>query len=150
MIARSPSGVASIMDCVQPGRAHGQPSMLWPNHDDQALKSPEQQFLDAVASGALDTHLDAIADAIVARQALLEAVRAAGAIAEFCLGDTVMFNREIRPRYLQNELATVLELDDHWVTVELWRPVGRFTQQALRCPPLALRKVGRASDQLGA
>jgi hypothetical protein len=124
--------------------------MLWPDHDDRALKSPEHQLLDAVASGALDAHLGAIADAVLARRALLDAVRAAGAIAEFCPGDTVMFNWEIPPRYLQHELATVLELDDHWVTVQLWRPVGRFTQEALRCSPLALRKVGRASGRPGA
>jgi hypothetical protein len=61
-----------------------------------------------------------------------------------------MFNREIRPRYLQHEIATVLELEDHWVTVRLWRPVGRFEQEALRCPPLALKKVDRALDQPGA
>ena len=74
--------------------------MLWPGHDDAALKSPEQQLLDAVASGALDAQLDAIADAVHVRQALLETVRSADAIAALCPGDTVMFNREIRPRYL--------------------------------------------------
>jgi hypothetical protein len=147
MIARSPSGLAGIMARVQTEGANGHSSMLWPEHDDRALKSPEQQLLDAVASGALDAQLGALADAVQARWALLDTVRAADAIAEFCLGDTVMFTREIRPRYLQHELATVLELDDHWVTVQLWRPVGRFTQAALRCPPLALRKVGRVSDR---
>jgi hypothetical protein len=150
MIARSPSELGDIMERVQSEGANGHASMLWPEHDDRAVKSPEQQLLDVVASGALDAHLGAIADAVEARWALLDTVRAADAIAKFCLGDTVMFNRNIRPRYLEHELATVVELDDHWVTVQLWRPVGRFTQQALRCPPLALRKVGRAADQPGA
>jgi hypothetical protein len=123
--------------------------MLWPGHDDAALKSPEQQLLDAVASGALDAQLDAIAEAIHVRQVLLDTVRSANVMAALHPGDTVMFNREIRPRYLQHEIGTVLELEEHWVTVQLWRPVGRFGEQALRCPPLALKKVGRASDQPG-
>jgi hypothetical protein len=75
--------------------------MLWPDHDNQALKPAERQLLDAVASGALDAHLVAIADAVQARRALLDTVRSANVVAELCLGDTVMFNREIRPRYLQ-------------------------------------------------
>jgi hypothetical protein len=119
--------------------------MLWPGHEDAALKSPEQQLLNAVASGALDAHLDAIH----VRQALLDTVRSANVMAALHPGDTVMFNREIRPRYLQHEIGTVLELEEGWVTVQLWRPVGRFGEQALRCPPLALKKVGRASDQPG-
>jgi hypothetical protein len=124
--------------------------MLWPGHEDAALKSPEQQLLDAVALGALDAHLVAIADAVHVRQALLETVRSADAIAGLCPGDTVMFNRDIRPRYLQHEIGTILEVEDRWVTVQLWRPIGRFGEQAPRCPPLALKKVGRASGRPGA
>jgi hypothetical protein len=138
------------MDRVQPEAAHRDLSMLWSDHEDGALKSPEQQLLDAVASGALDAHLVAIADAVQARRVLLDMARSANAVAELCVGDTVMFNREIRPRYLQQELGTVLELEDQCVTVQLWRPVGRFREGALRCPPLALRRVSRALDQPGA
>ncbi|MDQ6731257.1 MAG: hypothetical protein M3022_13430 [Actinomycetota bacterium] len=121
--------------------------MLWPDHDDDPLALPEQSLLDAVASGALDAHLAAIADAVRARRVLLETIRSANAVAELCVGDTVMLNRQIRPRYLRHEIATVLELDDHWVTVRLWRPVGRFGQEAIRCPPLALKKLDRAPVQ---
>jgi hypothetical protein len=128
----------------------GPQSTLWPERDDQQLKSPEQQLLDAIASGALDQHLVAIADAVHARRELLHTVRSAGALAELCVGDTVMFNRQIRPRYLEHELGTITELDDHWVTVRLWRPVGRFRTGELRCPPLALKKLERASSQSAA
>jgi hypothetical protein len=128
----------------------GPQSTLWPERDDQQLKSPEQQLLDAIASGALDQHLVAIADAAHARRELLHTVRSAGALAELCVGDTVMFNRQIRPRYLEHELGTITELDDHWVTVRLWRPVGRFRTGELRCPPLALKKLERASSQSAA
>jgi hypothetical protein len=105
--------------------------------------SSEQRLLDAVASGMLDAHLVAIADAVWARRVLLDTVRSANAVAQLCVGDTVAFNRQIRPKYLLHEIATVLELEDHWVAARLWRPVGRFQQQALRCPLLALKKLDR-------
>jgi hypothetical protein len=97
-----PSGVPSTIDGVQREAVPVQPSMLWPDHDNQALKPAERQLLDAVASGALDAHLVAIADAVQARRALLDTVRSANVVAELCLGDTVMFNRaeatSMRPR----------------------------------------------------
>jgi hypothetical protein len=120
-------------------------SILWPDSNDQPLKVPERQLLDTIAAGALDEHLVAIADAIHARQQLLHTVRSATAIAELNVGDTVMFNRRIRPRYLEHELAMIEGLDDHWVTVRLWRPVGRFRGGQVRCPPLAPQKVDRAN-----
>jgi len=35
---------------------------------------------------------------------------------------------------------------DRTVTVRLWRPVGRFGERELRCPPLALRKLDRETS----
>jgi hypothetical protein len=120
---------------------HGRLSMLWPEREDRRLKDPERQLLDAIAAGELDEHLVAIEDAAHARRQLLHTVRAAKAVAELCVGDTVMFTNQIRPRYLEHELAEVTEVDDRAVTVRLWRPVGRFAGGGLRCPPLALRKL---------
>ena len=117
------------------------PSMLWPEIEDRRLKDPERQLLDAIAAGELDEHLVAIVDAVHARRQLLHAVRSAKAIAELCVGDTVIFTNRIRPRYLEHELAEVTEIDGRAVTVRLWRPVGRFADRELRCPPLALRKL---------
>lgn len=56
-----------------------------------------------------------------------------------------MFNGNIRPPYLQHEAAVVTGLDERQVTVRLWRPVGRFGDGEVRCPPLALQKVDRRS-----
>jgi hypothetical protein len=70
-------------------------------------------------------------------------ISSAAAIAELCVGDEVMFNRRIRPRYLEHELATITKLDSHWVTVRLARPFGRFGDGELRRPPLALRRLER-------
>jgi len=121
------------------------PSMLWSQAQDRRLKDPERQLLDVITAGELDEHLAAIADAVHARRQVLHTVRAARAIAELCVGDTVIFTNKIRPRYLQHELAEVTEVDDRTVTVQLWRPVGRFGEGELRCPPLALRKLDRGT-----
>lgn len=120
--------------------------MLWPQTQDRRLNNPERQLLDAIAAGELDEHLVLIADAVHARRQLLHTVRSARAIAELCVGDRVMFTNRIRPRYLENELAQVTEIDDRTVTVRLWRPVGRFGDRDLRCPPLALRKLDRGTS----
>ena len=121
-------------------------SMLWPETQDRRLKDPERQLLDAIAAGELDEHLVAIADAVHARRQLLHTVRSARAIAELCVGDSVVFTNRIRPRYLEHELAEVTEVDDRMVTVRLWRPLGRFGDGELRCPPLALRKLDRGTS----
>jgi hypothetical protein len=120
--------------------------ILWGASEYRALKLPERQLLDAIASGELDGHLVAIADAVHARRELLHTVRSATAIAQPCVGDTVMFSGNVRPRYLEHELAVITELDEHWVTLRLARPVGRFRDGELRCPPLAVRKLGPAGS----
>lgn len=117
-------------------------SMLWTSSDDRQVQLPERQLLDAIASGELDQHLVAIADAVRARRELLHTVRSAHAIAQLCVGDTVMFNGNIRPRYLQHEAAGITALDERQITVRLWRRVGRFGDGEVRCPPLALQLVG--------
>jgi len=126
----------------------GTQAMLGARTRDRRLKDPERQLLDAITAGALDEHLVAIADAVDSRRQLLHTVRSAQAIAELCVGDTVMFTNRIRPRYLERELAEVTEIDDRTVTVRLWRPVGRFREGELRCPPLALRKLDHGTSIL--
>ena len=124
----------------------GEQSMLWPQTQDRQLKDPERQLLDAIAAGELDEHLVAIADGVHARRQLLQTLRSARAIAQLFVGDRVMFTNRIRPRYLEHELAEVIEVDDRTVTVRLWRPVGRFGERELRCRPLALRKLDRGAS----
>jgi hypothetical protein len=116
-------------------------ALLWSVNDDRQLKEPERQLLDAIAAGELDDHLVAIGDAVRARRELLRTVAAATALAQLCVGDEVMFDEKVRPRYLTYEAATVVEVDDRSVVVRLWRPVGRFQDGLVRCPPLALRKL---------
>ena len=54
--------------------------------------APERLLLDQIAAGELDPYLTAIADAIYARQELLETVSSAKALAMLNVGDRVRFN----------------------------------------------------------
>jgi hypothetical protein len=58
-----------------------------------------------------------------------------------CVGDEVVFNQKVRPRYLAYEAATIVEVDDRTIVVRLRRPLGRFHDGLVRCPPLAVRKL---------
>ncbi|HWF49347.1 MAG TPA: hypothetical protein VG294_01785 [Solirubrobacteraceae bacterium] len=118
---------------------------LWQEPQERSPGDPKRLLLDAIADGELDEHLAALADAVHARRELLHTVRAATALAELCVGDPVRINRHIRPRYLSGEHGQITELDDHWVTVRLRRPIGRFRSGEIRCPPLALTKLDRAT-----
>jgi hypothetical protein len=60
------------------------------------------------------------------------------------VGDRVRVNQRVRPRDLHGAEGTVVELDDRTATVALDSPVGRFSSGEVRCPPLALDRLGRA------
>jgi len=111
----------------------------------QATLAPERSLLVAIADGRLDDHLTAIAEAVHARQHLLHTVRSANALAMLCPGDRVRITEAVSPRYLAGMQGTVMEVDDHAATIRLPRPVGRFHSGQVRCPPLALEKLGAAS-----
>lgn len=102
----------------------------------------ERSLLETIAAGELDDHLTALAQAVEARRALLYTVRSAGALAALCPGDLVRFTHAISPRYLAGRHATVVDVDGSAATVRLGQPVGRFADGHVRCPPLALERLG--------
>jgi hypothetical protein len=107
---------------------------------------PERLLLDQIAAGELDEHLTAIADAIYARQELLETVNSAKALAMLNVGDRVRFNHHTRPQYLRGVEGVVIELDQHTATVCIHQPVGRFRSGTVRqCPPLLLDRLNPAA-----
>lgn len=106
---------------------------------------PERSLLDTIANGDLDDHLSAIADAVDARRHLIDTVRSATILAQLRVGDDVRINHTISPQYLRGLRGTVTELDDQRATVCLHRPVGRFHSGEIRCPPLTLEKLAKAS-----
>jgi hypothetical protein len=102
----------------------------------------ERSLLDAIAGGELDDHLGALAAAIDARRHLLHTIDSSQVLATLCIGDRVRINDRISPRYLAGLDATVIEVDDHAATIRLELPIGRFKSGRVRCPPLALEKLG--------
>jgi hypothetical protein len=108
--------------------------------------TPERWLLQSIASGELDVHLPAIARAIDARRHLLHTMDSIDALAELVVGDVVRINQHARPRYLQGLRATIIDVDAMTATISLERPIGRFTTGRLRCPPLALDRVGPGSS----
>lgn len=110
-----------------------------------APAASERSLLEAIANGELDEHLSALADAVGGRHHLLQTVRSATALAELCVGDGVRINHTISPRYLRGLHGTIIDLDDERATVCLHRPVGRFHSGEIRCPPLTLDKLAKAS-----
>ncbi len=107
--------------------------------------APERLLLDQIASGELDPHLTAIAEAIRARVELLETIASAKALAELGVGDRVRINHRATPRYLHGIDGTVVALEGDAATVCVHRPVGRFKSGEIRCPPLVLDRLGRAA-----
>ena len=108
--------------------------------------APERLLLDQIAAGELDAHLTAIADAIYARQELLETINSAKALAMLNIGDRVRFNHRTRPQYLRGVQGVVIELDQHAATVCIHQPVGRFRSGEIRqCPPLLLDRLHPAA-----
>jgi hypothetical protein len=107
---------------------------------------PERLLLDQIAAGALDPHLVAIADAIDARQQLLDTINSAKALAMLNVGDRVRFNHHTRPQYLRGVEGVIVELDQHAATVCVHRPIGRFRNGEIhQCPPLLLDRLRPAA-----
>ena len=104
-------------------------------------RKPEHRLLDQIADGQLDTHLQALAQAIDARLHLLHVVQSQTALATLTIGDHVRINQHARPRYLHGVQGTILELDAKSATICIHRPIGRFTTGEIRCPPLALDRL---------
>lgn len=127
------------------GRQRGSPRSPARPQEHPASADPERGLLDQIASGALDPHLTAIAEAIRARYELLQAIGSAKALAQLEIGDRVQINDQATPRYLHGIHGTVVDLDDQTATVCVHRPVGRFKSGEIRCPPLVLDRLDPAA-----
>jgi hypothetical protein len=62
------------------------------------------------------------------------------ALARLCVGDRVLVNAKVRPRYLAGMGGTVVDVDEHTATVQLDFPVVRL--ETGRVPRLALDAPG--------
>src|SRR3954465_4295775 len=108
---------------------------------EQSIDTAERSLLDAIASGDLDDHLDALAAAVGARPELLHTVRSVTRLMSVWEGDLVRINQRISPRYLAGLHGTVVDVDHAAATVQLARPVGRFAQRPGARPAAGARQA---------
>lgn len=101
-----------------------------------------QALVERIRAGELDAELPVLAAAITERQQLLAAAQALITRASLRVGDRVRINHRARPLYLHGRTGTVAGLYGQSVIVRLDQPVGRFVTGELRCPPLALDRLG--------
>ena len=84
-----------------------------------------EELTSEIELGTFDSGLVKIKEAVEAR---LKANRASRTIADFNIGDTVVFNDLTATRYMVGLKATVTGMKQKKVTVRLEKPVGRFTR----------------------
>ena len=101
-----------------------------------------QALVERIQAGELDAELPVLAAAIAERQQLLAAAQALITRASLRVGDRVRINHRARPLYLHGQVGTVAGFYGQSVIVRLDQPVGRFVTGELRCPPLALDRLG--------
>ena len=81
------------------------------------------ELTSEIESGTFDSDLIKIKEAVDAR---LKASRTSRTLADFNIGDTVVFNDLTGTRYMVGRKATVTGIKQKKVTVRLETPVGRF------------------------
>ncbi len=94
-----------------------------------------------IDGGHFDDHLSQLGRAIARRAYLKSALEGSAVRAQLSTGDRVRVQPTARPRYLHGERGTVQCWLGARVLVRLDRPVGRFIDGMLRCPPDALQKL---------
>ena len=82
-----------------------------------------EELVSDIESGTYDSSLVKIKEAVDAR---LKASRISRTIADYHIGDTVVFNDLTATRYMVGQKATVTGMKQKKVTVRLETPVGRF------------------------
>ncbi len=82
-----------------------------------------EQLISEIESGTFDSSLVKIKEAVDTR---LKASRVSRTIADYQIGDTVVFNDLTGTRYMVGRKATVTLIRHKKVTVRLETPVGRF------------------------
>jgi hypothetical protein len=101
-----------------------------------------QALIERIQAGELDAELPVLAAAIAERQQLLAAAQALITRASLRVGDRVRINHRAQPLYLHGHTGTVAGFYGQSVIVRLDQPVGRFVTGELRCPPLAVDRLG--------
>ena len=93
-----------------------------------------------IISGVYDSELDSIQHAVPERRELAQAEMAANNLIEISIGDKIVF-KDIRPKYMIGEIATVTGKRRTKLEVKLDSPVGRFGESTVVVPASCVEKV---------
>ena len=93
-----------------------------------------------IISGVYDSELESIREAVHSRGNLLQNETAAKNLIEISVGDKVVF-KDIRPKYMIGEIATVIGKRRTKLEVKLDSPVGRFGESTVIVPASCVEKV---------
>jgi hypothetical protein len=93
-----------------------------------------------ILSGVHDSELDSIRESVNQRQKLTQAAQAAVTMTSISVGDKVVF-KDIRPKYMIGEIATVIGKRRTKLEVKLDSPVGRFGESTVVVPASCVEKV---------
>jgi hypothetical protein len=93
-----------------------------------------------ILSGVHDSELDSIREAVNQRQKLTQSAQAAVTMTSISVGDKIVF-KDIRPKYMIGEIATVTGKRRTKLEVKLDNPVGRFNGGIVVVPASCVEKV---------
>jgi hypothetical protein len=93
-----------------------------------------------ILSGVHDSELDSIRESVNQRQKLTQAAQAAVTMTSISVGDKIVF-KDIRPKYMIGETATVIGKRRTKLEVKLDSPVGRFGESTVVVPASCVEKV---------
>jgi len=96
---------------------------------------------EAILAGKLDAGLPLIVTAINSRMATREERRKHEALQRLVHHARVRIGNTAKPQYLRGLTGEIHEIRDDLVVVCLDKPVGRFTDHHISCPPQLLEPI---------
>jgi hypothetical protein len=126
----------------QPSAGPSRPADSTTNDRPRLPPNAIETLVALVTAGELDSELHLLYNTIGDRIEAIEAARLANALARLGIGDRVRIGHDVRPGYLHGLPATVIRRGTETITIQLDRPVGKYTDGCIRCSPLAVEKIG--------
>jgi hypothetical protein len=126
----------------QNSAGNSRPADPTPNDHPRLPPNAIETLVALVTAGELDSELYLLYNTIGDRIEAIEAARLANALARLSIGDRVRSGHAVRPGYLHGLPATAIRRGTDTITIQLDRPLGKFTDGCIRCSPLAVEKIG--------
>ena len=98
---------------------------------------------EQILAGELDDGLPLIVTAINSRMATRDKQRQREAMERLVVHSRVRIGKTAKPQYLRGLTGEIHEIHADFVVVCLDKPVGRFADGHLRCPPQLLQPIDK-------